>query len=334
MRQAQLIRVSGFSDDDTVEPYHDRIRETIARGLDDAVRRDRHLQLAESLEADDGGEPYELARHYNAAGDDNRAATWAVIAAELADETLAFDQAASLWQLAIEAGGERPERLEARATAPVNAGRGQEAADVYIELAGRLEGLDRLTAMRVAAEQYLRSGYIERGLEVLAEVLGDIGVKLPETARAAVPSFLWYRARLLLRGFRFRKRSAGELPPEKLVKLDVFHTACIGLALIDMGRASAFAQRHLVYALDAGEPERLPFALAIAAGFNSGSGSPRLTRAMLDLAAELAAEVDEPRTRTFVIPGLRFDVLARFAQIEDQHEALAALQEWLRERGD
>lgn len=35
-----------------------------------------------------------------------------------------------------------------------------------------------------------------------------------------------------------------------------------------------------------------------------------------------------------LVPGLDFDVLARFTQLEDQHEALAALQDWVRERGE
>lgn len=36
--------------------------------------------------------------------------------------------------------------------------------------------------------------------------------------------------------------------------------------------------------------------------------------------------------RSALVPGLDFGVLARFAQIEDQHEALAGLQDWLRDR--
>lgn len=36
--------------------------------------------------------------------------------------------------------------------------------------------------------------------------------------------------------------------------------------------------------------------------------------------------------KSALIPGLDFDVLARFAQVEDQHEALAGLQDWLRQR--
>lgn len=36
--------------------------------------------------------------------------------------------------------------------------------------------------------------------------------------------------------------------------------------------------------------------------------------------------------KSALVPGLDFEALARFARIEDQHEALAALQAWLRER--
>ncbi len=47
-------------------------------------------------------------------------------------------------------------------------------------------------------------------------------------------------------------------------------------------------------------------------------------------------ELDEGEYRRIeqsaLVPGLDFDVLSRFAQIEDQHEALAALQSWLKDR--
>lgn len=40
----------------------------------------------------------------------------------------------------------------------------------------------------------------------------------------------------------------------------------------------------------------------------------------------------QPIERSGLLPGLDFEALSRFAQIEDQHEALTAFQSWLSER--
>jgi hypothetical protein len=47
---------------------------------------------------------------------------------------------------------------------------------------------------------------------------------------------------------------------------------------------------------------------------------------------ELAGEGYRPIDASRLVPGLDFMALARFASIEDQHDALMALRTWLRDR--
>ena len=59
---------------------------------------------------------------------------------------------------------------------------------------------------RRAAEQFLRSGHVEEGLQVLDGVLREFGLHLPRTPRAARWSWLLRCAWLRLGGLRFRLR--------------------------------------------------------------------------------------------------------------------------------
>jgi hypothetical protein len=68
---------------------------------------------------------------------------------------------------------------------------------------------------------------------------------------------------LKLRGLRFEPRRA--LSPEELERIDVAFAASSGLAMFDVVRAADFSARHLLLALDGGEPIRVCRALAFEA---------------------------------------------------------------------
>ncbi|MGZ3426998.1 MAG: serine/threonine-protein kinase, partial [Polyangia bacterium] len=51
LRAQNLARTSGIHPSDTIEPYHDRVRESLLRRLDPAVHKMRHGRLAMALEA-------------------------------------------------------------------------------------------------------------------------------------------------------------------------------------------------------------------------------------------------------------------------------------------
>jgi hypothetical protein len=87
-----------------------------------------------------------------------------------------------------------PERLlvaVALADALANGGQGRLAAEAY-QSAAEL-ATDRLRSIelrRRAAEELLRSGHLDRGFEVLREVLTDLGMSYPTSTRSAIAQTL------------------------------------------------------------------------------------------------------------------------------------------------
>src|SRR5690606_25226337 len=132
------------------------------------------------------------------AGEVARAAEVAVAAAQRAVLAGAFDQAASLFRVALRSDQfderrARPLRIE-MGQALANAGRGHEAAEAFLAAAEDADPASRLDCHRLAAEQLLMVGDLERGLEILSELLADVGVRMPMTQKRALASVLWGRA--------------------------------------------------------------------------------------------------------------------------------------------
>ncbi|HTM19779.1 MAG TPA: AAA family ATPase, partial [Kofleriaceae bacterium] len=157
---ANLAR-GGARGRDSMEPYHDRVREAVVAGMPAEARRAGHLRLARALEASGRSEPDALAVHYREAGEPERAAEHALAAAHHASGAFAFDRAARLYALALELQPEHPRNRELRVAlgdALANAGRGAEAAVAYLAAVPGTSAAERLDLERRAAEQYLASG--------------------------------------------------------------------------------------------------------------------------------------------------------------------------------
>jgi eukaryotic-like serine/threonine-protein kinase len=312
LRAAQLLRGSGSgpSATDTVEPYHDRIREAVLGRLSPEARRDHHRHLADALDACGADDPEALVRHLLAAGEARRAAGHAERAAAHAASVLAFDRAAELYRVAVRLEDGSPARAPAKlralrrslAHALVCRGRGAEAAEQYRAAAaegGTAPDDEAVDLQRLAFEQLLLSGRIDEGMALAGTVLSQVGLKLAATPRAALWSLLRARARLRLRGLRYRARPPGESAPADLVRIDACWSASMGLAVVDFIRAADFATRHLLLALDAGEPYRIARALANEACFSAAAGgrAQRRTARLLMLAMEAGDLVRTPRAQ-------------------------------------
>jgi hypothetical protein len=135
---------------------------------------------------------------------------------------------------------------------------------------------------------------MERGQEILAGVLREIGDDFP-TQGAAIVSTLVGRARATLRGLRWTPRPESAIDPAVLRKIDAYHAIGVSLALIDPVRGGSFEEKALRLALDAGEPRRLAAILAIEAGYLASSGSSGMARGrqLLDEVARIAATGDD-----------------------------------------
>ena len=288
LRVANLVRTTGAGADDTVEPYHDRVRAAIVGHLDDDRRRELHRALAHALEASPrrGHEPM-LAFHWQEAGRPDLAARHAATAAADAVDTLAFDRAARFYRLALELGHPERGELFARLGEALGlAGRGAEAADAYLAAADATTAAERaLDRRRLAAEQLLISGHIDRGIELISTLLATLGMALPATPRRALTSLVLRRGLLRARGLRFRERQEGAIAASELRRIDLCWSVAGGLAMVDTIRGADFQTRHLLLALRAGEPTRLARALAVEGGFHA-VGGPRSRQRAAKLFAE------------------------------------------------
>jgi tRNA A-37 threonylcarbamoyl transferase component Bud32 len=275
-----LLRASGSAS--RVELYHDRIRETLAAGVSPDERRELHRSVAHTLVSRGADDPEALYEHYREAGNHEDASVQAALAAKKADAALAFDRAAAYYRAALELAPRAKAQVDWKqlmAAALANAGRPAEAADAYLDAAGEVQHTRGVELQRMAAEQLLIGGHIDRGLEVIRAVLGAVNLRFPRTPREALVSLAWRRLRLRWRGQAFVERTVDSVSPEELLRVDTCWSVTTGMAMVDNLPAFDFQSRHLLLALDTGEPYRIARALAAEAFFLASAGGPRRVQA-------------------------------------------------------
>jgi len=298
LRAARLVRSRAGDDGTEVESYHDRIRETVVAHLTPAVLAQHHLQLAAALRVSRSPDEEAMALHYHAGGDLKNAAVHAVAAAQKSVEALAFDGAARLYRLALECGigGSHDAALRIMLGKVLAlAGRVRESADAYLSALDGVTPSERIDLRRRAGEQYLLGGYVDEGLGLLQSTLADMGITLPSTPRRAFVSLVLRQIYTRIRGLGFRERAEKDIPAFELQRLDMCHAVCRGLGFTDSVRAIELQTRHLLLALDAGEPYRIARALTFSA---TADGLRARTRPraehLIQVASKLAAQVNNP----------------------------------------
>jgi hypothetical protein len=301
LRANHLLRGSGSGEDEKVETYHDRIRETVAAGLSEPALAEIHQKLALALEGSRYTDAETLALHYQGAGSPERAALYAAEAAAKASTALAFDRAARLYQLSMELGVSGPgesQKLRVKlGDALANAGRGAEAAAAYLDAVSGAGVAETLELQRRAAEQLLRSGHVDEGLTVLKALLARIGMRLARSPWSAVLFLAFRMLQLKLRGLGFREREESQIAREELVRIDTCWSVSHTLSMADTVRAREFQIRHLLLALKAGEPYRVARALANEAPYSALGGfkNRKRTENLNERAMVLARRVHDPR---------------------------------------
>jgi serine/threonine protein kinase len=300
LRRQHMIRAVGLRETDKLEAYHDRIRETVVRSLDETALRTAHGRLARTYELKGNVDPEILVEHWRGAGRANRAGDHAAVAAEQASNAFAFDRAARLYRLALELG-DRPaadrQRLRAQlADALANGGRGAEAADAFLQAVEGANTADALEFRRRAAECWLHTGHFDQGVDAIREVLASVGLSLTKTPRRALGSLLSRRLWLRVRGLGYTRRDPTQVASEVLTRIDILRSVATGLSMIDVIHGANFNTRHLLAALRAGEPHRVARALAVESAHSStGGGKTRArTLRLAEAAMTLANELQDP----------------------------------------
>ncbi len=306
LRTARLIRCIGQNQQDDVETYHDRIRETVVAHLPPETLMWHHQRLATVLSAAGSVNAEVLAGHYRGAGETGRACEFYSRGADQAATALAFDHAARLYRIAVELHPgpvDQARGLWKRlGDALTNAGRGAEAAQAYLTAAISATAAETLELKRLASNQLLISGHLDDGLTLLRTLFTQMGLSMPETPRLALASLIWHRGRLRLRGLRFHERDQSQVPPMDLTRIDLCWSAVTGLSMIEPIRGADFQTRGLLLALRAGEPFRIARALAMEAAHRATVGLSAVPRvaALLAVAEALAQRIDSPHARGMV----------------------------------
>ncbi len=329
LRVAHLLRTSGMRGTDHVEPYHGRVRAAVLSHIDDATMLSHHHRLAVALETSGQPDPEALAIHWREAGNNEKAAHFSLVAAEKADRALAFDRAVQFYEYHLHLDPDAPREIRVKlGSALANSGRGQEAAYTYLEAAKTANTRDAHELRRRAAEQLLRSGHIDEGLAVLRDVLAGVGMQLAPSPMRALTSLLGRRARIAMRGLRYREREESQVAPEELNKIDTCWAAAACLSMVDTIRGADFQARHLLLALKAGEPYRIARALALEGGYHSLTGGAGAARAgaILDKARALATRINNPHAMGLVslITGIAAFQASRWRTAREQLSAAEA----------
>jgi serine/threonine protein kinase/tetratricopeptide (TPR) repeat protein len=300
LRADNLASTAGIGPGETVEPFHDRVREAVLGTIEGPRKRALHGKIALGLEAWGGADLEALTLHFRDAGDAERSSAYAARAGDQAASALAFDRAAELYRAAHALyprdRAERRDLLIKLGDALANAGRGAQAAEAYLGASRAAEADLGIELRRRAAENLIRAGQIDEGVACLDGVMAAVGLGGSATPARAIASLLFRRAQLGLRGITFTERHPNELAQRELTRLDVSYSASASILLVDVMRGVAWQSRHLILALDAGEPRRAARALAVEAclaAFEGESSAPRVAE-VLTAAKAAAARVEDP----------------------------------------
>lgn len=336
LQHASLLRVITTGSGAAVAIYHDRIRDAALRLVPDAARQALHRQLAVALEARPDADPLLLVDHYLQANDPTQAARHAYASAERAEAALAFNQATQLFQraLALRVEGHPAWELEARlADALVNDGRGGEAAARYLSAARQVErenpkALDAIRLRRQAADQYLRSGYLDEGMDTLRTVLAAVGLRYPGGPRRALVALIANRARLALARAHPRPTPPHTADAFERERLDVCWTAGLGVSVFDSIRGAHFQVRHALLSLHTSDPSHRARSLvteAVIMAMEGGAAKHSRAADFLAKGEDIARGSGDPRAEAHTLlmgAGVAFfdhryrEVLARCAEGE------------------
>jgi len=287
LEQRGWVRAVVRGDASVVELSHDRLREWITPTLKAERRVEIHTALADAFEARADhrpGQSWAVARHRYESGDLEAAGRAAERAGDLAVDSLAFERAREAFALATEAFGEQapPRLIEKLADVHRDDGRGDVAADLYLQLADRIthDPPDRTSAeteaepddfLRKAARALLDQGHDERGREILGRVLDDVDVKVPRTVPGVVARIVAARRRVPESLWQGLTRPS-DSPNANCRRADACWAASIGYALGDPTWSMYFHTLHLEAASKSGDADRVARAVCLDLSFRAPEG--------------------------------------------------------------
>jgi hypothetical protein len=307
LEAARFVRGTLVAGEWRLETYHDRIRETVVAGLPAEVSRDFHGRLAQALEESGRGDPEEMAGHFEGAGELRKAGAYYAQAADRAAAAVAFDHAAELYHKSVALrpveGAEARELRKKLGGALANAGRGAEAGPVYLVVSEGAEDQERFDMLLNAADQFLLSGRVKEGVQVLETLLHSVGLRMAGGRKRALFGMILERVRMRLRGLHFREQTADSVPPMHLRRLDVCELVSMRFVMVDIVQQMRFMAKYIRLSLQTGEPSRVAIALvkeAITRVFEGRANSARAEE-IWKPAVGLAGRINDPLVTAKVV---------------------------------
>jgi hypothetical protein len=294
LRSHRFVRLVLRDGREAAETMHDRIRETVVAPLSAETLRRHHRRLAEAYEAEPLVDAEAIVGHWFDAQEPTRAAAYAERAAKQASDKLAFDRAAELYQLALSAlPKDSEEAIPVRVKLAETlgwAGRGAEAAPLFLDAARTAQPEERMALEQAGANQLLMCGQIQEGTRILRTALARQGRGAPESAWSALLWFLVYTIWLRVIGLRFTARPRDQIPVADRDHLQALYAAVTGLALVDSIVGASLLARFMVTALRDGHDEAVCAAASLGATQLATRGGPEADRerALAQLAADIA----------------------------------------------
>jgi hypothetical protein len=296
LRAQRVVRMSGSRAEDTIEPYHARVRSAVLGQLHINRRVRHHRALATALSGK--GTAEQLARHWYGAGDLELAAGHARRAGDEARAKLDFDLSSRWYAIALDGPqwtqAERRTLRTQLADALADAGRPRDAAEQFLLAASGADTATALELRRRAAGSLLQAGYVAEGLELTRTVLAGVGIAMPRTPLRGLLWTFARRAWLRLRGLGFRARPLAEISQAELTRVDVCEGVAFGLALVDTFRSMDFATRFLLSALRLGERWRISRAMALETDFLAATSKTQRALRLLARLEDITATLDHP----------------------------------------
>ena len=178
---------------------HDKLREALLARLSSDERRELHQRAGDHIEALPDSRPFELAYHFDAAGDDQRALRYSLEAAEISRSRHALDVSETHYRIAQRAatsapagGALRYKIAEGLADVLTLRGEYAEAAELLEQmLTMTTDAVARVTIDRKLGDLAFRSGDPTTAKMHLERGLAHLGRRVPRWGATWILAFLW-----------------------------------------------------------------------------------------------------------------------------------------------
>jgi hypothetical protein len=262
----RLLRRRGAGE---VACFHDRVRRVVTERLARPQTREIHARIADVLASQGTADPAQLGRHYEGAGQLDRAAEEYRRGGDRALAALAFALAEALYAKALELGGEcglvKDERvavLTARGHALARGGRSADAARIYRQAAEESDGDERIRLRMWAAQHLLQSAQVDEGKRAARALLAEIGVPLASSDTGAIARLIWDRTWLGSPDLTAETARRAPITAQDRMQLDAMWGLAQPLSWFEPIASASLNVRYLRRAQSLGEPAHMARALA------------------------------------------------------------------------